>query len=122
MWFIKQNNSFPKLKEGLKGMEKFSFSNLKYLGFFESMDSEPKDDNKEGNIHPTLFGDIWYPFKSIPDVRNFTVEIQRFDPLYAIFGLQKRMKPIIEWEKHCNKRLNRYAFHQLERLSLLVPG
>jgi hypothetical protein len=58
----------------------------------------------------------WYPFKQIPDVKRFEVELNAFDPIFAMFGIRKRFAPKITFEKYENRRFNRYMDFQLQRL------
>jgi hypothetical protein len=64
----------------------------------------------------------WYPFKPIPDVKDFEVELNAYDPLFAMFGLRKRFSPTIKFTKYVNKRHNRYMEHCLSRLEAARIG
>lgn len=59
---------------------------------------------------------IWGPFKRLPNVRNFEVELNDYDPLFAKYGIRKRIAPNLKYEPHNNNKLNRYVYHQLKRL------
>lgn len=59
---------------------------------------------------------IWGPFKRLSNVRNFEVELNDYDPLFAKYGVRKRIAPNLKYEPHNNNKLNRYAYHQLKRL------
>jgi len=64
----------------------------------------------------------WYPFKPIPNVKDFEVELNAFDPIFAIFGIKKRFSPNIKFTKYINHRYNRYMEHCLKRLELARIG
>lgn len=59
---------------------------------------------------------VWGPFKRLPNVRNFEVELNDYDPIFAKYGIRKRIAPNLKYEPHYNNKLNRYAYHQLKRL------
>jgi hypothetical protein len=44
------------------------------------------------------------------------VELNAFDPIFAMFGIRKRFSPTIKTEKFENQKFNRYMEHQLRRL------
>jgi hypothetical protein len=58
----------------------------------------------------------WYPFTPIPNVRQFEVELNAFDPIFAMFGIRKRFSPSIKFKKFENKKFNQYMEHCLRRL------
>jgi hypothetical protein len=49
-------------------------------------------------------------------VKHFEVEINAFDPIFAMFGIRKRFSPNIKSESFKNAKYNRYMEHQLRRL------
>jgi len=59
---------------------------------------------------------LWVPFKKIPNVRNFRVELNTWDKIFLRFGIKKRLSPTFIYEKHVNDKLNKYMTHQLKRL------
>jgi len=103
-----------------------SFRNLWLLGLFRI--PSPNGDDTEGfdevgvkdkdKIKDLWFRNekYWYPFKPIPDVKHFEVELNAFDPIFAMFGIRKRFSPTIKTEKFENQKFNRYMEHQLRRL------
>jgi len=66
--------------------------------------------------------DRWYPFNPVPDVRQFEVELNAFDPIFAMFGLRKRFSPHFKFSKYGNKKYNKYMDHQLQRLEYARIG
>jgi hypothetical protein len=78
--------------------------------------SSPEGD--EPKEEPPEVGDeaAWYPFKPVPNVRHFEIELKAFDPLFAMFGIRKRFSPSIKFEKFSNHKYNRYMECQLRRL------
>lgn len=110
---------FPQLRDSLRGVSDLSFKNLKYLGLFkypEIQNSASPAAQEDWNPSTWRY---WYPFKPLPNVRKFTIELQSFDPLFAAFGLKKRLQPITKWEPYENNRMNRYLLHQLKSMELL---
>jgi len=57
------------------------------------------------------------PFKSLPNVREFIIEVQDLDPLFEEEGIKKRLAPILKFKRHNNARLNRYILWQVYRLN-----
>jgi hypothetical protein len=76
--------------------------------------------SSEGDEHENPYEvedeSAWYPFKPIPNVRQFEVELKAFDPIFAMFGIKKRFSPTIKFEKFENNKYNRYMERQLQRL------
>jgi len=64
----------------------------------------------------------WGPFKRLPNVRKFKVELRPKDELMALFGIQKRFTPKFKYEPHTNIAMNEYAANQLERLGKLATS
>lgn len=91
------------------------YSDLWKQGLFRTPSSPEGDESK---LEPPEVGDeaVWYPFKPIPNVRQFEVELKAFDPLFALFGIRKRFSPTITFEKFTNNKYNRYMERQLQRL------
>jgi len=93
---------------------------------FDGDDTEVSDNEGEkdsdNKIEWIRTEEYWYPFKPIPDVRHFEVELNAFDPLFAMFGIKKRFSPTIKTEKFVNEKYNRYMEHQLRRLDLCKKG
>jgi len=56
------------------------------------------------------------PWVSLPNVREFSVEIQGWDPVFKTQGINKRLKPRIEFTPYINKGINRYIERQIRRL------
>lgn len=55
-------------------------------------------------------------YRRLPDVKEFRVKIQDFDPLFEEHGIKKRFAPLLEFERYSNRPLNRYIEHQEKRL------
>lgn len=55
--------------------------------------------------------------KLLPNVRKFKIEISRYDIIFAMFGIKKRLAPKMKFEYHSNGSLNRYVTHQLNRMT-----
>ncbi len=108
---LKYNYAF--LKFILWFCRRWSVRNLWKLGIFEI--PSPKGDEFEG---PYEIGvkKYWYPFKPIPNVRSFEVELKAFDPIFAMFGIKKRFDPTIKFKKYTNHKYNKYMEHCLRRL------
>jgi len=88
----------------------------------------------DGNlsVKPTLRGKVRYkstgddpnkkpfdisPFRRLPNVRLFKVDIKSYDELFAKHGIKKRYPATFTFEKYNNGRLNRYMEHCLKRMS-----
>lgn len=48
------------------------------------------------------------PFKTIPNVRKFRVDLGEYDELFKKHGIDRRQKPEFVYEKFFNHRSNRY--------------
>jgi hypothetical protein len=44
------------------------------------------------------------------------VEISGMDKLFAAFGVEKKLDPVLKFEKHTNGKLNRFIRHQFQRI------
>jgi len=58
----------------------------------------------------------WGPFKKLPNVRKFRVEISNYDEIFLKHGVKKRLQPKFTFERYNNQKLNRYMEHQLKRM------
>lgn len=58
----------------------------------------------------------WAPFKSIPNVKRFEVNLKGLDPLFGAFGLVKSNPPEMEFDSYKNQRFIRYAKVMITRL------
>jgi len=58
----------------------------------------------------------WGPFKKLPNVRKFKVEISNYDEIFLKHGVKKRLQPKFTFERYNNQKLNRYMEHQLKRM------
>jgi len=67
-----------------------------------------------GRIH---IGKEKTPWTQLPNVSAFTVKMGKIDQFFAFFGLKKRYNTEIELIPHQNKQANRYAIHQIRRLT-----
>lgn len=56
------------------------------------------------------------PFRLLPNVSQFQVEVGEYDPLFKAHGLSKRVDTKMHYQEHKNRRLNRYIIHQIKRL------
>lgn len=63
--------------------------------------------------------EVWGPFKRLPNVSKFKIKIKDYDELFAKFGIKKRQKPEMVFEKYNNGKINRYVAHQLKRLEYI---
>jgi len=104
---------YPFLKFILWLCRDWSVRNLWKLGIFET--PSPNGDEFEGPYEVGV-KKHWYPFKPIPNVRSFEVELKAFDPIFAMFGIRRRFDPAIKFTKHTNHKYNRYMEHSLRRL------
>jgi hypothetical protein len=59
---------------------------------------------------------LWGPFKPLPNCSKFSIELNKYDELYEIFGIKKRIKARLKFEPHTNKHLNDYFESQLRRM------
>lgn len=97
----------------------FSVLNLRKLGLFvipTPDGDEPKEYKEVGDER------LWYPFQPVPNVRQFEIELNAFDPIFAMFGIRKRFSPTIKFEKFENHKYNKYMEHQLYRLERARTG
>lgn len=130
---VNRQTSFALLKSLTWLIKKMSFRNLWLLGLFripsplDGDDAEVADD--EGVKDKDKIKDLWfrnerhwYPFKPIPDVKHFEVELNAFDPIFAMFGIRKRFAPSIKTERFENQKYNKYMEHQLRRLEECKNG
>lgn len=69
------------------------------------------DGAKQDNAH-----NGWKLIKFLPNVKRFKVIISGFDAVFALFGIDKRLAPTLEFKRHTNARLNRYIKHQFRRM------
>jgi len=59
------------------------------------------------------------PYRPIPNCRKFKITLGILDPLFMIFGLQKRLNTETEIHPHSNRSMNRYVKIQVQRLNKL---
>lgn len=57
------------------------------------------------------------PFKKVPDVGAFEIELGKRDPIMEKHGVRRRFKPLLHFIPYSNKSLNRYIEHQVKRLN-----
>lgn len=92
------------------------------LSFRRGIGSDsPKGRDTNSQVCWMLWGNdtnksIWGPFKRIPDVRKFKVELNGHDELFGKHGIKKRNPPKFRFEKLGNSVLNRYMEHALSRM------
>lgn len=90
------------------------------VGWWEGIRGQPNQ-NMKGTKRLDLnrsFKQCINPFKNLlPDVREFKITIRGPDPLFRKHGLDKKLKPLLEFERYKNSRLNRYAKMQIIRLN-----
>lgn len=67
--------------------------------------------------------DIWGPYKKLPNVRSFAIELKGLDTLLLKFGITKRVdKATVKYTPYSNGKLNRYFEHQLRRMEGATPA
>jgi len=59
---------------------------------------------------------IFGPFKSIPNVRKFKVEIGAKNHVLALFGISSKFSPTMKYEPYLNGGMNKYMIHELKSL------
>lgn len=67
------------------------------------LESTNKYGEKIGRLSPKI-----QPFKLLPDVRDFRIELQGEDPLFKKYGLNKKIKPKLTFTRYTNRKINRY--------------
>lgn len=110
---VNRRHSYAFLKWILWFCRDWSYKNLFKLGLFTI--PTPDGDEYEGPYEVGV-KEYWYPFKPIPNVKSFEVELKALDPIYAMFGISRRFAPAIKFKKHVNHKYNRYMEHCLRRL------
>jgi retron-type reverse transcriptase len=86
---------------------------LKELGLMQNLSNGPL----ESDYDKTPPGLAEYsPFKKIPDVRKFEIELSNYDVLYAAMGIRKRWSPTLHFTRYKNCSMNRYILNQKRRL------
>jgi hypothetical protein len=60
------------------------------------------------------------PFKKVPDIKSFEIQISNYDVLYAACGIRKRWAPKLSFTPGKNRSINRYILNQKIRLSQLA--
>lgn len=73
--------------------------------------------NKSTNGGQDYLHNGYKAVKFLPNVRKFRIEISDYDTLFALYGVEKRLKPKMKFEFHTNNSLNRYVRVQLDRMS-----
>jgi len=56
------------------------------------------------------------PWKPLPNVRSFKVQVQPFEGLLLLIGIKKRIKPHMVIESYTNKGYNRFVYIQFKKL------
>jgi len=64
----------------------------------------------------------WGPFKRLPNVRNFKVDLGHENKLMALFGIKSKFKPTLKYEAYDNLGMNKYMNYQIYRLRLLAKS
>lgn len=59
----------------------------------------------------------WGPFRPLPNVSDFQLEIADYDELFLEHGIKKTLESRKFWKPYRNKRLNHYMLHQIRRLN-----
>jgi len=59
------------------------------------------------------------PWKPLPNVRTFQVQVHPFEGLLALFGIKKRIKPNLILEPYNNGKYNRFVYMQFKKLEKL---
>lgn len=125
-YLVNVNVSYALLKALTWLIRGLSFRDLWLLGLFripsphgdvsDNSDKEGDKDNVKDEDQWFRNTKYWYPFKPIPDVKHFEVELNAFDPIFALFGIRKRFSPTIKTERFTNQKYNRFMENQLRRL------
>lgn len=58
-----------------------------------------------------------WAFKRIPNVSEYKLIKADFDPLFILFGLKKRQKPLVEFKEYSNGKANKYIKYMFNRLT-----
>lgn len=76
----------------------------------------PNESNKAHyKTTPLPFGRPRF-LKLLPNVRDFEIEINKFDQLFLKYGITKRIKPDFNYQRYTNGAINKYLDHQERRL------
>jgi len=67
-------------------------------------------ENKTGRI-------LGSPWVKLPNVRSFNVQLSLSDPIFALFGIEKKYKPTLFLDSYRANGINRYLEHQVRRLT-----
>jgi hypothetical protein len=111
--FVIRKLPYAILKWLLWMVRHFSTKDLWKLGLFMTPSSNGDEHEEPYEVEDKI---QWYPFTPIPNVRQFEVELNAFDPMFAMFGIRKRFSPSIKFKKFENKKFNQYMEHCLRRL------
>lgn len=90
---------------------------LARLGLMRNLDLFPDTSDHD----KSLLGKLDYrPFKKVPDIESFEIEISNYDVLYAACGIRKRWSPKLSFTPGKNRAINRYILNQKMRLSRMA--
>jgi hypothetical protein len=96
---------------------KQSMKNQKLVGGNLPVGLNPEKMNKSTNGDQDYRHNGYKAVKLLPNVRKFRIEVSQMDIIFALFGIEKRLKPKMKFFYHTNKSLNRYVLHQLNRMT-----
>jgi hypothetical protein len=91
--------------------------NQKLVGGNLPVGLNPEKMNKSTNGDQDYRHNGYKAVKLLPNVRKFRIEVSQMDIIFALFGIEKRLKPKMKFFYHTNKSLNRYVLHQLNRMT-----
>jgi len=57
------------------------------------------------------------PYRPIPNCRSFKITLGFLDPLFLLFGLEKKTSAEIKIDPYTNRHINRYIEYQVRRLN-----
>jgi len=57
------------------------------------------------------------PYKLLPDVKEFKIQVQGPDPIFKKHGLKKNLQPQLSFKRYTNKKMNRFVLWQVTRLN-----
>lgn len=68
-------------------------------------------------LETTISKKGWAPWRPLPNVIDFKVEVSMWDELFLKAGIFKRVDgAVFKYQKYRNRDLNRYIRHQIIRL------
>jgi hypothetical protein len=71
---------------------------------------------KANRRHRVLYKNVETPWVKIPNVRYFGIDIGKIDVFFALFGIKRTHRTMVEIIPYKSKKINRYVEHQIIRL------